>query len=112
MGFLDYLDEYEDKLKKSTKKKIVKEVEETKKVVKKKPVKKFKIKPKKIIKSPVNEARGHAINILDGLPDQPDTFKKEIATDQERQQIIEESQMTRPEDFNLNTVAGHASALL
>ena len=60
----------------------------------------YKIPPKKIIKSPVLEARNHALAILEGLPDD---------------EIINENHNNigmKQNNTNLESVTGHASALL
>lgn len=74
----------------------------TKTKTKKKP---YRIPPKKVNKSPVVETRSHAVNILDGLPDEP------VVTEQNQSNINNNAQQHKPQ-FNLSSVKGHASALL
>lgn len=74
------------------------------------PKKEFKIKPKKIIKDPIKETTNHALNILDGLPDTPSSLEVVVETNQSQQPVAPIP--TQPQDFNLENVKGHASALL
>ncbi|MFW6247183.1 MAG: hypothetical protein ACOC22_03375 [bacterium] len=65
--------------------------------------KQYRIPSKKVNKSPIVETRSHAIDILDGLPDAvPEEIlnKSNGINKQGNQQL------------NLDTVSGHASALL
>lgn len=72
---------------------------------KQKPKKPYRIIPKKVNKSPVVETRSHAVNILDGLPGEP------VVTEQNQTNINNIVQQQKPQ-FNLDSVKGHASALL
>lgn len=65
----------------------------------------YRIYPKKVNKSPVVETRSHAVDILDGLPDEP------VVTEQNQTSINNIAQQQKPQ-FNLDSVKGHASALL
>ena len=98
--FLNYLDNFEEKLNNLTKK-IDKKINENKKIVKKQ-VKSFKIKPKtvNVNKPKIIEYREHAVAILDGLPD-------EVVISE--QQEIKNKQII---EHNLPSVKGHATALL
>jgi len=75
--------------------------------------KQFRIPPKKIVKSsttvvekPIVEAVSHAINILDGLPDTPPENQIPMAEGSIN------TMMPQTQKINLDSVAGHASALL
>ena len=70
----------------------------------------FKIPPKKVIRNPIVEAKLHAINILDGLPDTPEENRIPIMMEQNGINTM----IPQPQPFqhNLDSVAGHASALL
>jgi hypothetical protein len=112
-GFLSYLEEFELKTEKVAEKIVKKEkvvsdrnVEMKKKTVTKEPEKKFKIKPKKIIKDPIKESYQRAVDILEGINDSHDSFQVVIENNISQQPLIQ-----TPE-FNLNSVKGHASALL
>ena len=82
-------------------------------VEKKKP---FRIPPKKVIKGPVNpethinEARSHAMNILDGLPDEPIVEPTPMVQGMPGMQSMQTP--TLAPQPNLESVQGHASALL
>jgi len=106
-GFLDYLDNYEIKSEKPVPPKPKKVVKESQKKVVKKVAKKqpFKIPPKKVIKYPVKETYSHAVDILDGLPDEP------VAPPMVEGQSVP-IMPPKPQEPDLDTVAGHASALL
>jgi len=65
----------------------------------------YRIPPKKVNKNPVVETRSHATNILDGLPDEP------VVTEQNQSSINNIAHQQKPQ-FNLDSVKGHASALL
>ena len=150
-GFLDYLDEFNEKNSKPvTQKKVVEEVVEPKKkskvlslnvevrtpegaqlviekiqdwvakqegvAPKKKP---FRIPPKKVVKSPAHiqeskdpvvKVRSHAMDILDGLPETPTENQIPMAEGSINTTMPQmQPQQVQP---NLDSVAGHASALL
>ena len=123
MGFLDYLDDFEKNAGKKSKK-TKQPIEEKKKIVKKvvkenkKPVKKkFRIKKKQVIKNKLDEMRDHAFDILDGLPDIPDSFEVTISETQglSQEQLYEMQQKQQQLDINsldLNNTEDHAAALL
>lgn len=76
------------------------------------PKKVYKIPPKKIVKNPIVETRSHAIDILDGLPEEPVvTVNSELISEQHSQSNINTIK-TQPLQNTIETVAGHASALL
>lgn len=77
----------------------------------------FRIKPKRIIKEDlrqqrkpknVSESTNRACDILDGLPDEPEQVLEPLIQQSNHINIV---QSQRPQ-LNLETVAGHASALL
>jgi len=68
----------------------------------------FKIPPKTVVKNPINELRSHAYNILDGMSDEIDHSN----LIQESNTINTNVQQFNNDQPNLETVAGHASALL
>lgn len=106
-GFLDYLDDYEQQVKKETQKPISKPKKKSvKKVVKenKQPIKKhYKIPKKKIIKNKIVETHNHAADILDGLSNE---FDPNILENQNVQNVLQNN------ESDLDDVTGHASALL
>ncbi len=69
-----------------------------------KPKTQYRISSKKINKNPIVETRSHATNILDGLPDEHDI--KEQNHDNINNIAHQQSH------FKLDSVKGHASALL
>lgn len=73
---------------------------------KKAPTKPYRIPPKKVIKNPIQEAHGHAVDILDGLSDEPVIVEQMIPGNINTMKAPQDSQP------NVVTVAGHASALL
>jgi hypothetical protein len=141
-GFLNYLDDFDNKIKKITEEIVVKEPEKKSKVlclnvevrsvdgaklvieklqdwitrqggtvVKEtvQPKKQtYKIPPKKVVTSPVVESRSRAVDILDGLPDTPVVSE---LSEQVGQGNINTFTPQMPQ-HNLETVSGHASALL
>lgn len=117
IGFLSYLEEFELKTEKVAEKIIKKEkvVNERnvqiKKTIPTKVIKevetKFKIKPKKIIKNPIKEVNQRAVDILEGINDSYDSFEVVIEQNNSSQQSAIPTQ-----NFNLDSVKGHASALL
>lgn len=74
----------------------------------------FKIPPKKIVKNPIVEARNHALDILDGLPDAPEENLIPVITEQNgiNTMVINPNIQKPQPPQNLESVAGHASALL
>jgi hypothetical protein len=113
MGFLNYLDNYEEKLQRVEKpvvkkvivKQPVKKVTEAKVVQKPKPA--FQIQPKKIIKNPIVEAHKRAVDILDGLPET--TITENVIQTQENTPNV--NQQIPPSQI-FKSVKSHASALL
>lgn len=139
MGFLDYLDNLEsiepenitEKQTKSTEKSkvlslnveirtpkgaklVIEKLEDW--ISKQQPKKKtYRIPPKKVVKNSetkpknkIHESISHAMDILDGLPDtpEPDLTPMNMTEQKEMQQNI-----IQPKP-NLDSVSGHASALL
>lgn len=72
---------------------------------KKSEVKKYKIPEKKVIKNKFFETRSHAMNILDGMND-------EVVINEELHQSLNINNKPQFNQPNIDTVAGHASALL
>jgi len=68
---------------------------------------KYQILPKKIVQSPIKEAKSHAVDILNGLPDD-NIITEEII----KSNINTSSLQNKPQIIKNETVAGHASALL
>jgi hypothetical protein len=108
MGFLDYLDQYEEKLKKVEKKEEPKKPVIKKITVKTEEFKKpFKIPPKKVIKNPIQEAHNRAVSILDGMPEDEVIEENEIL-----QQNDEYTNVVPQQPKEFKTVKSHAAALL
>jgi len=79
----------------------------------------FRIKPKKVVRgtsiSPmvktISESTSRASSILDRLPDEPEQNSEPIIMNQGINNMVPQMQPQMPE-LNLESVAGHASALL
>jgi len=69
---------------------------------------KYKIPPKKVIKNPILETKSRAIDILNGLPENSNEI---IITENIHNTSINTSRH-QSQKTNIETVAGHASALL
>lgn len=83
------------------------DVGSNKKVIPESKKKPFRIKPKQVKTNTYTEARNHAVDILDGLPDEP------VVSEQTLQNNINNlNQQPHKPQFNMKSVAGHASALL
>jgi hypothetical protein len=102
MGFMDYLDEYQERLEKKVVKEEVKKPVKPKIVVKKQIVeqkKPYRIPPKNVITNKVNESYKRAIDILEGINDEMNI----------NEEVHNQSIQQKPA---INSVQGHAAALL
>lgn len=73
---------------------------------------KFKIPPKKVVKDKIQETRSRAMDILDGLPEEPTINESLLLHQTNSINNQEQSNFSQDSKPNIETVAGHASALL